>query len=256
MTTRTSGARSVSSSLRDLRRVAQPPEFSPGRLDGLYRAGSIFLSAPLARLGATPNGVTVAWILIGLGGVAALLSPLWTVRIAGGLLLQLSYLLDFVDGEVARLRRQSSPVGNFLDLVGHGLIKVSLPLGAGWAAAADRGGLAWLLAGGVGALAVGVGDSLRFYAAVTAGDLASGDLARVATGARHRPGMFRRARAAFHFSFESPALYALALLGAAAGRLDAVVLYWALGGTVWFLVRAVRYSRRLPAAGAPAAPAA
>ncbi len=31
------------------------------------RGGSIFLSVPLARLDATPNGITVAWILIGLG---------------------------------------------------------------------------------------------------------------------------------------------------------------------------------------------
>jgi phosphatidylglycerophosphate synthase len=164
----------------ELRRIAQPPEYSPSRTDRLYRPFSIYLSVPLARRGATPNGITVGWILIGLAGAACLLSSVWIVRVAGGLLLEFSYLLDFVDGEVARINRRSSTVGGFLDLMGHGLIKTTLPLAAGASAFAQTGSRFMLLAGAVAAVTIGVGDSLRFYAACTSGRLRTADLDRVA----------------------------------------------------------------------------
>lgn len=237
--------------LRDARAVAQPPEFSPSLLDGVYRMPSIFLSLALARLGATPNGITIGWIAIGLAGVLALASQSWWIRVGGALLLQLSYLLDFVDGEVARLRSQSSPVGAFLDLLGHGLIKTSLPLAAAWTAAHDTDRGLWMIAGAVGAVSVGVGDALRFHAAVVGGDLASGDLARegrAPRGARRSP-PWRRARkivtGLFNLSFESPGLYGLALVGALLNRLDVVAAAWAAGGVAWFLRRAVHFSARL-----------
>jgi len=240
-----------SSRLRDVRAVAQPPQFSPSAFDGMYRVPSIFLSLPLARLGVTANGVTVAWIAAGLAGVLALAADGWWVRIGGALLLQLSYLLDFVDGEVARLRAQSSRVGSFLDLVGHGLIKTTLPLAAAWAAAQPGPTAPWMIVGAVGAATIGVGDALRFYAAVVAGDLTSGDLHRAGrvAPARTGPPAWRRARriarAAFSLSFESPGLYGLAVVGAVLDRLDVVAVIWAAGGTVWFLRRAAHFSARL-----------
>lgn len=237
--------------LRDARAVAQPPQFSPSLLDRVYRMPSIFLSLALARLGATPNGITIGWIAIGLAGVLALSSGNWWVRVGGALLLQLSYLLDFVDGEVARLRSQSSPVGAFLDLLGHGLIKTSLPLAAAWTAAHDTNRGLWMIAGAAGAVSIGVGDALRFHAAVVGGDLASGDLARegrTPRGPRRSP-PWRRARkiatGLFNLSFESPGLYGLALVGALLDRLDVVAAAWAAGGVVWFVRRAVDFSARL-----------
>ncbi|HXG16125.1 MAG TPA: CDP-alcohol phosphatidyltransferase family protein [Calidithermus sp.] len=238
----------------DVRAIAQPPEYSPSPTDGFYRVFSIFLSVPLSRLGAAPNAITVAWILVGLGGVAALLAGSWPVRVAGALLLQLSYLLDFVDGEVARLRRRLSLVGGFLDLAGHGLIKAALPLAVGASAAAVAGRPAWLAAGAVGSVALIVGDSLRFYAACTSADLGAGDLGHAPAparraGARHRPGRLVRALATL--SFETPGLYATVLLAAVLDRLDLLAISWGLGAPLWMLARAVGYARRL-AALAPA----
>ncbi len=233
--------------LAALRRIAQPPEYSPARTDRLYRPFSIYLSIPLARLGATPNGITVGWILIGLGATGCLVSSLWIVRIAGALLLEFSYLLDFVDGEVARLTKRSSPVGMFLDLMGHGLIKTALPLAAGASAFAQTGSRFMLLAGAVGAVTIGVGDALRFHAACTSGQLATSDLDRVAN--QRRPlrelPLAELAGNLFEHGFESPGLFALAFLACLFDRLPLLTIYWMVSGPLWMCLRAVDYSQRL-----------
>ena len=242
------GERAGPASIAALRSIAQPPEYSPSRTDRPYRAVSIFLSLPLARAGATPNGITIAWILVGLAGVSAFLLEGWTVHVAGAVLLQLSYLLDFVDGEVARLTDRRSLSGGFLDLLGHGLIKASLPMAVGAAAAWSTGGRSWLLlAGGVGAVVIVVGDTLRFYAACTINELSGGDLGHTVVPQRRggRPSLARIVATVFDLSFESPGLYGLAVVAALADRLDLLVVYWAVGGVAWFWLRAITYCRRM-----------
>ncbi len=243
----TTSVRASSSSLAELRAIAQPPEHSPSITDRVYRLVSIYISVPLARTGATPNGITLAWILLELVAIAALVAGTWSARMAGALLLEFSYLLDFVDGEVARLTERKSRAGEFLDLIGHGLAKTALPLAVGVAAARTSGLPQLLVIGALGALAIAVGDSLRFYAACASGDLASGDLGHTVphrTGARRR-GPGRIAAALFHLSFESPGLYGLTLVAAVVDGFAPLALYWAVGGAVWFVLRASRYCGRL-----------
>jgi len=236
-------------SIAELRRIAQPREYSPSVTDRPYRAVSIFLSLPLARAGATPNGITIAWILVGLIGVAAFLVEGWAAHVVGALLLQLSYLLDFVDGEVARLTDRRSLTGGFLDLLGHGVIKASLPLAVGAAASWQTGYTPLAVAGGVAAVVIVVGDTLRFYAACTINELSGGDLGHTVVpldrrGAR-KPTLMRIVATAFDLSFESPGLYGLAVVAALVDRLDVLTVYWAVGGLTWFCVRASTYCRRM-----------
>ena len=234
----------------ELRRIAQPPEYSPSRTDRFYRAFSIYLSIPLSKWGATPNGITVVWILIGLAGAACILSSIWIVRVGGGLLLEFSYLLDFVDGEVARITRRSSTVGGFLDLMGHGLIKTALPLAAGASVFAQTGSRFMFLAGAVGAVTIGVGDSLRFYAACTSGRLRTADLDHVAALER-RPlrelPLIKLIGGLFGHGFESEGLFGLALLGGLFDRLGLLTIYWMIAGPIWMCLRANDYSKRLRA---------
>lgn len=235
-------------SLPELRAIAQPPEYSPATTDRLYRLVSIYLSIPLARTGATPNAITLAWILIGLAGVGCVAGSGFPLAVTGALLLQLSYLLDFVDGEVARLTGRRSVTGGFLDLLGHALLKPSLLLATGAAAAAATGSWLFLLAGAVGAVSVGVGDNLRFYAACTLADLQSGDLGHAAPtrpAGRRRVTLARLAGALFEQTFETPGLYGLVLLAAVLERLDLAALYWAATGPLWLARRTVRYCRRM-----------
>jgi phosphatidylglycerophosphate synthase len=242
-----------SSSIAELRAIAQPREYSPSITDRLYRVGSIYVSIPLARVGATPNGITVVWIVLGLAAVALVASESWPARVGGALLLQLSYLLDYVDGEVARLTGRKSAAGEFLDLVGHGLIKTSLPLGVGWTAAVDTGSGALLVAGAVAAVAIAVGDTLRFYAACVSGALGAGDLGHVVPvrAAGKRWSVVRIGRVLFALAFESPGLYGLTLVAALTDGMALLAVWWAVAGHVWWIGRARRYARRLerPPAG-------
>jgi phosphatidylglycerophosphate synthase len=236
-------------SIAALRSIAQPREYSPSRTDQPYRAVSIYLSVPLAHAGATPNGITIAWIVVGLVGVIGLFADAWAARVGAALLLELSYLLDFVDGEVARLTDRRSTVGGFLDLLGHGVLKASLPLAVGGVAAVHTGSLLFAVAGGVGAVAIVVGDTLRFYAACTINDLSAGDLGHTVAPPGPRDGrrvtLAKLVRTAFDLSFESPGLYGLTVLAALANRLDLLALYWAVGGLTWLTLRALTYCRRL-----------
>ena len=73
---------------------------------------------PLARTGITPNQVTFATLPVFLAGAAVLaLLPNWGALIAGAAIIELSYVLDCADGQLARLKGMSSPVGAHLDFL-------------------------------------------------------------------------------------------------------------------------------------------
>lgn len=66
----------------------------------------------------TPNAITVASILLRLLAALAFFLADRSWLVAGAFAFYLAYLLDCMDGAVARLRRQSSEFGRFLDHVG------------------------------------------------------------------------------------------------------------------------------------------
>jgi hypothetical protein len=94
-----------------------------------------------------------------------------------------------------------------------------------------------------------IGDTLRFYAACTINELTGGDLGHTVVprsgSGRRRHSVPVLALIAFDLSFESPGLYGLTLVAALADRLGVLTVYWAVGGVVWFLRRAVTYCRRM-----------
>ncbi|MFO7979779.1 MAG: CDP-alcohol phosphatidyltransferase family protein [Candidatus Aminicenantes bacterium] len=64
----------------------------------------------------TPNQVSVASFMIGIGGAAcfAMGSPTWFI--AGGILTQLSSIVDCADGMLARAKDQGTEFGKYLDI--------------------------------------------------------------------------------------------------------------------------------------------
>src|SRR5690606_38724652 len=80
----------------------------------LNRPISRWITALLAPTGITAN--TVTWMAFGLAvaGAAAFAAG---QPVLGGLLVQLSSILDGSDGELARLRLQAGPAGSLLDTV-------------------------------------------------------------------------------------------------------------------------------------------
>lgn len=72
----------------------------------------------LERTPATPNQVTFLGGAVALAGALTLvLWRTWPGLLAGALVLQLAYVLDCADGQLARLKGIASPVGHMLDFL-------------------------------------------------------------------------------------------------------------------------------------------
>ena len=88
--------------------------------DGFYstfvvRKASKPLTRMALRFGLTPNTITGVSFVVGLGAAAAFSVGSWPWLLAGALLLQLSLVIDCVDGEVARATRNFTTLGAWLD---------------------------------------------------------------------------------------------------------------------------------------------
>jgi phosphatidylglycerophosphate synthase len=95
----------------------------------LVRSISIYVTWLLIRTPISANGVTFLFLVAGLAGagVFALGTPLaW---IAGTLLLWLSILFDFCDGEVARFRQESSWFGDYFEETVHAALVIAMYCG-------------------------------------------------------------------------------------------------------------------------------
>ncbi len=80
-----------------------------------YRPIGFFWAKLAARLGVTPNAITIASIIIGMGaGVAFYFNDFW-INVAGMLLLMWADSFDSADGQLARMTRQYSRIGRILD---------------------------------------------------------------------------------------------------------------------------------------------
>jgi phosphatidylglycerophosphate synthase len=226
--------------MAEFRAVAQPPEVRSRKssehwvADLYLRAISPYLSLPLVRLGLSANAVTVLMILSGWAAAASLLiSGLLGVLLAV-LLGQLQMLLDCCDGEVARWRGTSSPLGVFLDKVGHYSTEALIPLALGVRAAGGPGDLpdhwGWMTMGALLSLVIVLNKALNDLVHVARAFAGLGRLPDTADAVAPRPGIVASLRAAlrfvpFHRLYHSVELTLLAL-GAMA-----VALLWP-GATV------------------------
>lgn len=70
-----------------------------------------------SRTRITPNQLTVCALLLGIGSAACFLQADWRWLIAGAIVYHLSFLLDCMDGKVARLTGGGSVFGSWLDYV-------------------------------------------------------------------------------------------------------------------------------------------
>jgi hypothetical protein len=73
---------------------------------------------PLARTRITPNQITFATLVVFLAGAAVMaFVPGWGALVGSAAIIELSYVLDCADGQLARLKGMSSPVGAHLDFL-------------------------------------------------------------------------------------------------------------------------------------------
>jgi phosphatidylserine synthase len=120
--------------IKEIREVSQPASVT-GRstsehwvADLYQRRISPYLTRILLRTPITANGVTWLMIIVGASIGPALLIQGW-VGIALALFLShLQMLIDCCDGEVARWRETKSPMGIFLDKLGHYVAEGLIPI--------------------------------------------------------------------------------------------------------------------------------
>jgi phosphatidylglycerophosphate synthase len=156
--------------LDELARRCQKPDY---RRVGNWMARRISRPAALrvtrvvARWGVSANMATLwAWA----AGVAAAATLGWGSPagwLLGAGLLQLWYLLDHVDGQLARLRGTASLDGVQLDYLMHHTINLLVPLGAGFGLFARTAEPLWMLAGlawGVSLLVIPLQHDARYKA--------------------------------------------------------------------------------------------
>jgi phosphatidylglycerophosphate synthase len=185
-------------SLQDLRSVAQPPTVV-GRASGEHWTGRLYMrpmSIRLTRLliptGVSANAITASMLVTGPAAAAALAVPhLWGAIVAF-LVIQLQGLLDCSDGELARWRGTTGPVGIYLDRIGHYVTDGCLAVAVGVRADGGFGSIdGWTM----------VGIATGFLVLITKAETDLVHVARAQSGrprvedtvaaARPRPGLLR-----------------------------------------------------------------
>lgn len=106
-------------SIAELRRICQADKLQRSRgLTRINRFVSIYATFVALAIGVSANVLTVVSIGAGIAGAALLALPDYLLNLGGVALLYLSFLLDQVDGEVARYHR-TTVTGAYLDEIRH-----------------------------------------------------------------------------------------------------------------------------------------
>ncbi len=235
-------------SLIELERRCQKPESR--------RIGN-FMARRISR----PMALRVTWLIAPWGISAHTITLLaWCVSLAsavafaggtplawclGAILLQVWYLLDHVDGQIARLRGTASLDGVQFDYLMHHWVQAVIPTGLGWGLCFQHGEPIWMLAGlawAAGTLMLGLLHDARYKAFVQRLKRVQGELLVVGGGgARPTPnsgwpqGWLRRCVWLARKSSEPHVtMNLLTLLAATAWAADT----WWLRGSGAFLIQA------------------
>lgn len=111
-------------SIRQLREICQEPRRPFDTWHGLHiaRPISLYITIVFLKLGLSAN--TATFLLLASGLLSALIFVLGS-RVAfllGAILLQLWYILDHVDGEIARYHKEVSLTGVYFDRISHYIV--------------------------------------------------------------------------------------------------------------------------------------
>ena len=96
----------------------------------LNRSISLAITRRLMNTRVNPNQMTLAIAVLGLASGFVVAAGTYWAAVAGALLLNAQSILDGVDGELSRLRRQGSKLGEWLDTVSDDLSNLSFFVGA------------------------------------------------------------------------------------------------------------------------------
>jgi len=117
----------------------------------MVRPFSIYITKILLYTSITANQVSLIGMTLGICGAFAIGYGTIQSGFVGVMLLQFSYLLDCIDGEIARYYKQSSVNGIFIDFLGHRIVIPLIFLGAAFMIYMNSQNLYMLIIGILGA---------------------------------------------------------------------------------------------------------
>lgn len=97
--------------------------------DRFLRLVSIYITKLFLYTPITSNQVSVLSMVVGIVAGLCFISQKFIFWFAGFLLLQLFHFLDAVDGEVARYRKDASPIGKVFDVLAHNVVIAAFFIG-------------------------------------------------------------------------------------------------------------------------------
>jgi phosphatidylglycerophosphate synthase len=136
--------------VQELARKRPEQEFLLNRLYGAHV--SPWFTIVCLRLGLSPDQVTVLGAAAGALGVGLLFLPLGPWSVVAVVALQVGYILDFSDGQVARMTGRTSNAGAYLDWLTHFYVPVGAVLAMAASLAWSSGVFAYLVLGVLAAL--------------------------------------------------------------------------------------------------------
>jgi CDP-L-myo-inositol myo-inositolphosphotransferase len=209
----------------------------------LNRYISLAITRRLVNTSIRPNQVTVVIAAFGLAsGFVVALGSYWAAVI-GALLLNAQSILDGVDGELSRIRRQGSRLGEWLDTVSDDLSNLSFFVGA--TIAVGPGAIQWF---GVAGIALFALTQVAVYVALAV-VYRSGNLQSFQWDTGGSWGRLGRLEVILKRDFFCLAFVVLAL----AGALDVAVAAMAIGALATMVTVAVTTLRRRSARAGPSA---
>lgn len=231
---------------RRMLRALRTPEDGPIVDRFVNRTISERISRRLVRWPVTPNQITAASLLLGLLGAWILRLDGAATSLLGLALFQCSVVLDHVDGEIARLRFQSSRLGKWLDNFSDHIVDLAVIAAIAWRVAAGGSGAG--VPALLGAAVLGVSGS---FLAVFFWSLRGG---RGAGGAPSRPGVGTLILMANRDGF-CLALWAAILVGRPAWFLWALAVGSNVFWVAWLALRGVPRGENSGRRCAPGCPA-
>ena len=98
----------------------------------IYRPLSLFLTIPFAVLNISPNTVTWLSLSVGVIGIMLLLCGTKSLMLTGSLLIFFAGILDYIDGNLARLYKLNNYYGKFIDGFVDTIIIAFIPIALGF----------------------------------------------------------------------------------------------------------------------------
>jgi phosphatidylglycerophosphate synthase len=153
--------------IRNFKNRINPTEETEGRGSfGFYvaRPVSLYVTWILLQTPIRANQVTLLHMALGILGSVLLAFPSLWVRLTGCALLYSGFVVDNVDGEIARFRREVSITGKYIDTVAHTIVNAMMFFGFGFGAYWDANNLSTIVFGFLAAFFCLRIDTFAMYA--------------------------------------------------------------------------------------------